>query len=147
GLLVGSVSQYCLHHARCPVALVKSGEVPQRTQRIVVGVDRSDAARSALAWALDAAREHRARVEVVHAWQPSVVLPLDPYLITGVETIQEAAQAELDAVVEVADDRDLVSPLEATLVMATPGRAVLDAAEDADLVVVGSRQHSAVGCL
>jgi len=148
GLLVGSVSQHCLHHAPCPVALVKHQDEPStQIERIVVGVDRSATARRALAWALDEGRAHGARVEVVHAWHPSVVLPMDPYLVTGIDAIESAAQAALDEVVEHADDRGLTSPIEAMLVMGTPAKAVLDTAKGADLVVVGSRQQSAAGCL
>jgi nucleotide-binding universal stress UspA family protein len=148
GLLVGSVSQHCLHHAPCPVVLVKHQDDPSTTvERIVVGVDSSATARRALDWALDAARAHGARVEVVHAWHPAVVLPMDPYLITGIDAIETAAREVLDDVVDHADDRGLVAPVEAMLVMASAGKAVLDVAKGADLIVVGSRQQSAAGCL
>ena len=42
GLLVGSVSQHCLHHAPCPVAVVRDQDDPPRAiERIVVGIDGS----------------------------------------------------------------------------------------------------------
>jgi nucleotide-binding universal stress UspA family protein len=148
GLLVGSVSQHCLHHAPCPVVLVRNLDEPlPPVERIVVGVDRSDTARHALAWALDAARAHHARVEVVHAWHPAVVLPLDPYLMTGIDAIESAAKDALDEVVAGADTRGLDAPIESMLVMGSPTKAILDVAVGAELVVVGSRQQSAAGCL
>ena len=69
-LLLGSVSQACLHHATCPLAIVRDGtlDAGKRIARVVVGVDGSDTAGHALDWALEAGRLHQARVEVVHAW-------------------------------------------------------------------------------
>jgi nucleotide-binding universal stress UspA family protein len=148
GLLLGSVSQACLHHARCPVAVVKHRDVPPpEVRRIVVGVDGSDTARAALAWAADAARDHRARLEVVHAWHPTGVIPPDPYVMTALDGLEQAAQEILDDAVASVDPGDLVDVVDATLVVGGAGRAVLDAAEGADLVVVGSRQQGPAGCI
>jgi nucleotide-binding universal stress UspA family protein len=146
GLLLGSVSHHCLHHAPCPVAVVKAGVDGRDVNRIVVGTDGSATSQRALAWAIGAARAHGAAVRVVHAWHP-VVMPMDAYLMTGADLVEEAARALLDdAVAQQAQD-GLVTPLEPVLVLDSPGKAVLDHAADADLVVVGSRQRSAAGCL
>jgi len=51
GPLLGSVSQRCLHHARCPVAVVRHDGVAPREDapgRVVVGTDGSDTARRAV---------------------------------------------------------------------------------------------------
>lgn len=148
GLLLGSISQHCLHHAPCPVAVVKASDdsAPKR-ERIVVGIDGSPTSRRALAWALDAARAHHARVEVVHAWHPSYVNPMDAYLISSADIIEQSARQVLDEAIDDADDAGLASPIEAVLVMGTAAASVLEVAEDADLIVVGSRQQSAAGCL
>lgn len=148
GLLVGSVSQYCLHHAPCPVVVVKPADGPREdVERIVVGVDGSATSQRALEWALDAARAHHARVNVVHAWHPSYVGPADAYLISSVDELEQAARTLLDEVVDQADGRGLAGRIERTLVMGTTARAVLESAEGADLVVIGSRQRSAAGSL
>ncbi len=148
GLLVGSVSQHCLHHAPCPVAVVRDQDDPTREiRRIVVGVDGSTTSLRALDWALDAARAHRSRVEVVHAWHPSYVNPMDAYLISSADVLEQSARTVLDEAIARADDHDLADPIEGLLVLGSAGRAVLDVAEGADLVVVGSRQQSAAGCL
>jgi nucleotide-binding universal stress UspA family protein len=148
GLLLGSVSHSCLRHARCPVAVVKHRDDPPAAVRtIVVGIDGSRTAEHALAWAAEAARAHRARLAVVHAWHPSVVIPADPYVLTGLRGLEEAAQEVLDDAVASVDGHGMVDPVEARLVVGTAGRAVLDAAEDADLVVVGSRQQGPAGSI
>ncbi len=148
GLLLGSVSQHCLHHAPCPVALVKYEDTPSTTiERIVVGLDGSATARRALSWAVEAGRAHGARVEVVHAWHPSYVSPMDAYVISGTDIIEEGAGRFLDDTLATVDSSGLPAPVEGTFVLATPGHAILDAAEHAELIVVGSRRQSAAGCL
>jgi nucleotide-binding universal stress UspA family protein len=148
GLLVGSVSQHCLHHAPCPVAVVRDQDDPPREiRRIVVGIDGSTTSLRALDWALDAARAHRSRVEVVHAWHPSYVNPMDAYLISSADVLEQSARTVLDEAIARADDRDLADPIEGLLVLGSAGRAIVDVADGADLIVVGSRQQSAAGCL
>ena len=83
GLLLGSVSQHCLHHARCPVAVVRHDGVglpDGGPERIVVGIDGSEVSSGALAWAADEARLRRAELEVVLAWHEPYVgaFPLAP---------------------------------------------------------------------
>ena len=147
GLLLGSVSQHCLHHAPCPVAVVKHPTPSTAIERIVVGIDGSTTSQRALAWALDAARAHQARVEVVHGWHPNYVTPMDAYLISSADVLEQSAQRVLDDAVAHADVHGLPSPVEPMLVLGSAGRAVLDTAKGADLIVVGSRQQSAAGCL
>ena len=109
-------------------------------QHIVVGVDGSRASRRALAWAVDQARATRATVQVVHAWEvPS--LGADPLAQTlgDPPTLEAQARRELRLVVDEADERGLVSPLECSLVRGEPVQALLDAAKDADVLVLGSQ--------
>jgi nucleotide-binding universal stress UspA family protein len=140
-LLLGSVSQQCLHHATCPVAIVREGthDAADRIARIVVGIDGSDTAGNALRWALEEGRLHRATVEVVHAW----FVPYgggDPFVAAFDSTpLEDAARRTLDAAVDSADTSGLPAPVTRTLAFGSPAAAVLQAAEDADVVVVGSR--------
>ena len=147
GLLLGSVSQSCLHHARCPVAVVKHhDEPPPEVRRVLVGIDGSKAARQALEWAAAAADAHGATLEVVHAWHPTGIIPPDPYVMSGLDGLESAAQATLDEAVA-AVEADLSAPVEGRLVLGGAARAVLSAAERSDLVVVGSRQQGPAGCI
>jgi nucleotide-binding universal stress UspA family protein len=142
GLLVGSVSLGVLRGAECPVAVVRGDRGGEAVRRILVGIDGSDHANAALAWALDAARAHGAALHVVHAWQPAFATPIAPYDLGIVDKLEEGAQALLDETVEAADTEGV--EVERTLDLSPPGRAVLEAAADADLVVVGNRGRGAL---
>jgi nucleotide-binding universal stress UspA family protein len=142
GLRVGSVSEHCLHHAPHAVAVVHDADGPRggTMERIVVGIDGSDTSRHALRWAIDEARAHDASLQVVHAWHvpygggsPFAYVAVDPTLI------EDAARKVLDAAIDAEDTSGLRQPVERTLVQSGAASAVLDAAKDADLVVVGSR--------
>lgn len=154
GLLLGSVSQQCLHHTSGPLAIVRAPPSSPRDDveandpdspasgRIVVGVDGSDAARRALRWALEEARLRRARLDVVHAWQAPYVVP-SPFMRVPVDpgAVEKHARVVLDRVVDAEDMRRQPAPVERVLVQEGAARAVLDAAQGADLVVLGTRGH------
>lgn len=145
GLLLGSVSQHCLRHAPCPVAVVPQGDSTATPgpdgERIVVGVDGSDSSRRALWWALDEARARRAALDVVHAWHmpyagglPFAAAPgLDPSLFEGV------AREVLDAAIDAEDTNGLAASMRRILACGGPASSILNAAQGATLVVVGSR--------
>lgn len=109
-------------------------------QHIVVGVDGSKTSHRALAWAVDQARATGATVQAVHAWTVPA-LGADPLAqaLGDPRSLEAQARRELRLVVDVADERGLVSPIECTLVRGEPVRALLDAAKGADLLAVGSR--------
>lgn len=142
GLLVGSVSQHVLHHAPCAVAVVRvaPARVEGRRERIVVGIDGSDTAQQALTWALDEGRARQAAVEVVHAWNPPYVgaYPFDPGAL-NIDAFEKGAEQVLTEALAKQDTSGLPVPPEAIAVSGTAARAVLDTADGADLVVVGSR--------
>jgi nucleotide-binding universal stress UspA family protein len=137
-LLLGSVSQHCLHHAPCPVAVVRTSAAGARArERVVVGVDGSADAARALAWAAEEARLRGAELVVVHAYLPpyagDFAIAWDP----GDE--EEHAQVLLDDALAAVDTGSLPVPVEPVLAYDRAAPALLDAAEQADLVVVGSR--------
>jgi nucleotide-binding universal stress UspA family protein len=143
GMLLGSVSQHCVHHATRPTAIVhehaSTGSEPAQ-RRVVVGIDGSETSRRALRWAVEEARLREASVDVVHAWHlpyvggyPYTAGSFDP---TPFET---AARETLDSVVDGTDTSGLTAPVERILHLGDPAIGVLDAAKGADLVVVGSR--------
>lgn len=115
---------------------------------IVVGIDSSEEARAALRWAVEEARLRNASLRVVHAWSlaplaaPSVgAVPASYLAAQDIEELEEANRELLDsAVADVMNDDGPVR-VEKELVRGTPARALLEAAEDADLLVVGSRGH------
>lgn len=143
GLLLGSVSQHCLHHATMPVAVVH-GPPPEGTgaRRLIVGVDGSPGSAAALAWAVADAAARDAVVEVVHAWEPPVLY--GP--AAGVSEVPYDVQAILDAGEKLADDMIAESAAgtpgvrtESRVVADSPAGGLLDAAKGADVIVVGRR--------
>jgi nucleotide-binding universal stress UspA family protein len=143
GLLLGSVSQKALNHAKCPVAVIRPDVIPapaEVTPRVVVGVDGSESAAQALRWAADEARARNATLEVVHAWQPPFV---GGYAFSApvfdFAPFEDAAHELVDSVLAKADLRDLPQPIEQTVVSAGAASALLEAAERAHVIVVGDR--------
>ncbi|HEY7708178.1 MAG TPA: universal stress protein [Gaiellaceae bacterium] len=111
--------------------------------RIVVGVDGSEGARSALEWALAEARVRDAAVDVVYAWHaPAQMLP-GPYVVPGaqsaddVDRAREEAEHLLDRQLQSVDAEGLT--VERITPMAPAAQSLLDVARGADLLVVGTR--------
>jgi nucleotide-binding universal stress UspA family protein len=145
-LLLGSVSQKVLHHATCPVAVIRPAAEPRPgigEGRIVVGVDGSRNADAALRWAIDEGRRRDASVEVVHAWHMPLAAPY-PGLSTDVDmtTIEKAARETIDQAIGRAKltTKDRVGKV---IALSGPSSLLLETAKGADLVVVGSRGLSA----
>lgn len=143
GLLLGSVSQRCLNHATCPVAIVRGepDERPPATERIVVGIDGSETSRAALRWAAEEARARQATLHVVHAWQMPYAggYPLGAATAFDPLEMEDGARSVLEGAIEQLDVADLLHPVEHSLVGGGAAGALLDASKGADLVVVGSR--------
>ena len=141
GLLLGSVSQACLHHAQCPVEIVHGGQRAPSPgpERIVVGVDGSAGSDAALEWALDEARARSATVDAVLGWKIPFVSTY-PYAIEIDSTpFERAARDLLDAAIDRADTSGLARPVNPVMVPGGGAAAVLAVAEGADLVVAGTR--------
>jgi nucleotide-binding universal stress UspA family protein len=107
-------------------------------EKIVVGVDGSESSRRALQWAARQAKVTGASLEVVIAWEVpptyrwNVSSPRD--LRVGAESILEAAVADV-----VGEEPDVdVKP---AVVEGHPVPVLLNAAQGASLLVVGSRGH------
>jgi nucleotide-binding universal stress UspA family protein len=141
GLLLGSVSNQCVHHASCPVAIVR-GHVHQplespRRPHIVVGVDGSDCGHAALSWAITAAARRRAPLVALAAWS-SLDQPGEFEPDFGAADIKSMADAAVErARDEVADGTNV--EIEIRLVNDRPAHALIEASTDAGTLVVGSR--------
>lgn len=105
-------------------------------ERIVVGVDGSDGAQAALRWADDVAGRHGAGIVAVLAWSfldqrhPGASEHFDAHY--GEDDARAALSAALDAAAP-------AHVVEQRVVLEFPEKALVDAAEGADLVVVGAR--------
>jgi nucleotide-binding universal stress UspA family protein len=113
--------------------------------KIVVGVDGTPASRAALRWAIDEARFRGDRVHAVYAWGSKMVAETHPH--SGPAAInpesEEAAQVLDYAISGLADAGEGDVEIHREVVESAPSTALLTASLDADLLVVGSRGHSA----
>jgi nucleotide-binding universal stress UspA family protein len=118
-------------------------------EKIVVGIDGSGASKDALRWAVDEARVHGARVVALHAWEmppiPMDVTPAPPVdLVTPVSELEAGAlQLVRASVAEVLGDESAVE-IEPLAEEGPAAPALIEAARDADLLVVGSHGHGAL---
>lgn len=117
------------------------------SRRTVVGIDGSPGARAALVWALADAARRGARLDVVTTF-PVEVYWGDPQLLderrieaVRADTLQRAT-AQVEEVRAETGHADV--QVGVTVAAGSPAAQLLAAAEDADLLVVGSRGRGAV---
>lgn len=109
---------------------------------IVVGVDGSDGSRKALAWAITEGKLRSCEVRACYVLDRRYVDPEWASLITPpIEELRKEAAHRLSEIVT--DAKADASVRQEVLVPEGQGtaRTLLDAAADADLLVVGSRGH------
>ena len=144
GLVVGSVAVQVTTHAHCPVVVIPPDPRPRAhdLRSVVVGVDGSKESAKAIDFAFDQAEALRAQVVAVHAWSS----PFRTYEDDGRsmlqfdedEVMESARVLVAEAVAGAAADHPDVT-WHTHLAGGPPARAILNAAESAELAVVGSR--------
>ncbi|MCA2218900.1 universal stress protein [Jidongwangia harbinensis] len=144
GSMLGSVSQSCVQYAHGTVVVVRGRRRQSAAGRVVVGVDGSASSVQALRFAEQAAAARAASLQVVHAWivpylgfaGRSGALPqeaLDDVAVQAGETLRESMRrASVDATRR---------NVEMWLAEGAPNVMLLQAASNADLLVVGSRGY------
>ena len=125
-------------------------EDPGMAGRIVVGVDGTEESAAALRWAMEEAALREAEVEAVHAWSYTpLAAPADAGLVPlgwtegteAVVAVREAAERVVrEQVRGIAGDDGRIS---ITVVQGEAAHALIEAAEGADLLVVGNRGRGA----
>ncbi len=107
--------------------------------RIVVGFDGSAHSQRALEWAIEEARLRSAVLRVIYAWMivPIAVEELD--YTAEEDELQRRAEGFLADAVAASLPPETGIEVELRVVNARPIDALLEAAGDADLLVVGSR--------
>jgi nucleotide-binding universal stress UspA family protein len=109
--------------------------------RIVVGVDGSEHSRRALRWALEEADLRGASLEAVAAWSYPYLAGADAVATVAVDPreLQATTARALEEALEECATPAQRDAVKRTVVEDRPARALLDAANGADLLVVGSR--------
>lgn len=147
-MMLGSTTNYVLHHNVRPTVVVRGDHPGQHlpVRRVVVGVDDygledggDDApAVRALRWAYGIPGVETVRV--VHAWHlPPMAIGVYPSITADFEALDEAAFAVIDRVLTAAGPAPGGVVVEPASVRGTPGWALVDESNSADLVVTGSR--------
>jgi nucleotide-binding universal stress UspA family protein len=116
---------------------------------IVVGVDGSEGSLEGLRWAAAEARLRGDRLVAVHAWSAAYVSAapgmMEPaFLPVERGPIEEAAKEALDASLREVGTALEGIDVERAVVEDSAAGALLDRAQDADLLVVGSRGHGRI---
>lgn len=146
GMIVGSVALALASHAHSNVVVVRGkrhDDPPPMAGPVVVGVDASEHAVQALAYAFDAARQREVPLVTVHTWN-DVVATDGPYAYpfpTDLSEVEASGRKLLDEVLSPWRERYPDVEVREVLEPGRPVRALLRHAEDAQLVVVGTRGH------
>jgi nucleotide-binding universal stress UspA family protein len=111
--------------------------VPEAERRIVVGIDGSEPAERALDWAVTEATNRGAPLHLVTAWMFPMALG---YSFTAtVPQIHDAAREVCEQAAEEVRRRAPQLRVSTETAQQEPGPALVAAAKDAELLVVGSR--------
>ncbi|HEX4094225.1 MAG TPA: universal stress protein [Trebonia sp.] len=120
------------------------GQEGRTESRVVVGVDGSPSSLSALRWAIRQAEFTDAAVDAVIAWHypaPTGGYGWAPTSIPASFDFKENAEKILAEAISEGGLPGSLVPVRAVVAEGNPARVLLDVAEGADLLVVGSRGH------
>jgi len=136
--LLGSISTGLAHHAHCPVAIIHDEDplMPHPSQApVVVGVDGSPASEDALAIAFEQASFRGVDLVAVHAYSDTGV-----FEFPGADwsTLQTAGEETLSERLAGWQERYPDVPVRRVVVADKPAHQLIEQAESAQLLVVGS---------
>lgn len=136
--VLGSVSSGLLHHGHGPVVVVNAeyGRMADRRLPVLLGVDGSPASESATALAFDEASRRGVDVVALHAWSdvgvfPALGMDWHRYEDRGHEILAERLAGWQEQYPDVRVHRRIVCD--------QPARWLVDASQETQLVVLGSR--------
>ncbi|MGW5020665.1 universal stress protein [Streptomyces cacaoi] len=142
GLLVGSVAVHLAAHAACPL-LVARGR-PAASGPLLLGVDGSDVGDAAVGWAFAEASLRGAELVALHAWNnwtgpvavgPGVQMPP----VYDLDTLRAEAERTLGAALAPWREQYPEVRVVPQLIQEYTRQALIEASEEAQLLVVGAR--------
>jgi nucleotide-binding universal stress UspA family protein len=142
-MLLGSVSAEVVDRAPCPVLVARTS----RIQRALVAVDGSEGADRAVSFVAAERLFWGAHVTVVSVANPPVIADMVPMSVGVSELALQATPESLEwheylARRAAAELERSGRPVEAAVLSGSPARAILEAAGDADVVVLGTRGNT-----
>jgi len=147
-LIVGSTSIAIAGRAKVPVAIVPDAwkQEDHKTSPVVLGIDPYHPEDNPIHLAFDRARRLGVRLVAVHGWEPSAAYSWDPAAMAGaIIQMEQEAHAEFDKVLGVWRERFGDVEVVAVHSHSHPAMAVLDAAEQAQFVVLGRHTDVKLG--
>lgn len=143
-VLLGSTSAELVRLSQAPVVVVRGTDTTNR--KVVVGVDGSETGTHAIDFAYDYAARHDATLVAVHAWSDLPLDALAPVREWDVDwpEIRQRAGVILAEALAGHTARYPEVQVRRVVAMSKPVQALLDEAEHADLLVVGSHGRGAV---
>lgn len=136
-LVLGSTAVELAAHAPVPVVVVRDRPAEGPSGPVVVGVDGSPASLEALGLGFAEADLRGAELVAVVAW-PEEVEP-GPAPLVDAEALREVARDRLERLLKPLRDRYPGVAVRAEVLTGPPRQVLLDAAEGAGLLVVGTR--------
>lgn len=110
--------------------------------KIVVGVDGSPSSLTALRWALGEARLRGAEVEVIHSWSLTpMVDPMGYASYVPVEELSLAAKTVVETAMKSVEEFVGKTKVSTKVTRGPAAATLLEAAQNAELLVVGRRGH------
>ncbi|BBY35836.1 universal stress protein [Mycolicibacter minnesotensis] len=134
-LLLGSVSTSLIHHGYGPIAVIGNDRTGAKDAPVVVGIDGSPVSERATALAFDEASRRGVSLVALHAWSDVGVMPIlnmdrRSYEVQGHEVLAERLAGYQEQYPDVTVERRVLCD--------QPARWLLKAADNAQLVIVGS---------
>jgi nucleotide-binding universal stress UspA family protein len=147
-LLAGSIAEAVLMGARCPVLALRSPDLPRKREQIQVilhPTDFSECSEPALRVARSLARDHGARLILLHVTPPDAVL----YGTMAVGVNPRAERDSLEVIRGRLEGPDLKHPVEARLGRGGAAPEILRVAEEVGcgLIVMGTHGRTGLGRL
>jgi nucleotide-binding universal stress UspA family protein len=145
GMLLGSVSLAVAARADCPVVVVR-GAAEHRDGRfgsVVVGVEEGEGSGTAVRFAFREAHVRHCRLVAVHAWSAPFGAFTAPQAASryALEAHRRPPAQVLDDALRDASEEYRDAPVRRRVIEGPARQALLEAASEADLLVVGARRR------
>ncbi|MBS4730467.1 universal stress protein [Mycobacterium sp. SM1] len=142
-VLLGSVSTGLVHHAHCPVAVIRDEAAAPPHGPVLVGIDGSPASELATAIAFDEASWRGTELVALYAWTDAEIPDMSNREWTGLtrtswSALQSAAEETLAERLAGWRERYPDVTVHRVVVPNRPAQHLLERADSAQLVVVGS---------